>query len=335
MSPLYDFAGGGDGANPFGGVIRDSTGVVYGTTVNGGADDGGTVFQLRPSATRQVSAITPWTETILYSFHHGGSDGINPFGNPVFDNAGNLYGTTYAGGTTGNGMVYELTPSSGGEWTEAILHNFRGPDGAGPRGTMIFDSAGNLYGTTESGGTYGCGTVFEITPSGSGWNESVLYNFTGNGDGCRVWGGVILDQAGNLYGASPMTTIDPSSHGVVFELSPSAGGWGYTLLYTFTSGYIDVCSFGNGTGPVSSLTMDSSGALYGTTGGDGFYEAGNVFKLAPSNGSWVYTSMHDFDPYTDNSTAPCGGPVLDAAGNIYGTAAGQDLNTGTVWEVTP
>ncbi len=282
--------------------------------------------------------LAPWIENILYSFQYGGNDGLYPEGTLVFDQAGNLYGTTYEGGANNHGVVFELTPSNGG-WTESILYNFMGgSDGSVPHAGVVLDRAGNLYGTTELGGAYGCGTVYELSPAGSGWTESVLYSFMGNGDGCRPWAPVILDQAGNLYGATPMTSTDSKSNGVVFELSPSDGRWNYSLLYTFTSGYISECSAGNGTGPTGSLTMDSSGALYGTTQGGGFYEAGNVFKLTPSNGGWTYTSLHDFNnnyPSADG-VGVCGGPALDAIGNLYGTVfSGAGYGFGDVWEITP
>ncbi len=339
FTPLYVFgSSGNDGGVPYSGVIRDTSGVLYGTTFEGGSFGVGTIFKLQPSPTRPVSVLAPWKESILYSFQYGGSDGFYPEGSLVFDRAGNLYGTTNAGGANNHGVVFELTPSNGG-WTENILYNFMaGGDGSGPRAGVVFDSAGNLYGTTELGGAYSCGTVYELTPAGSGWTESVLYSFMGNGDGCRPWAGVILDQAGNLYGATPMTDTDPKSNGVVFELSPSAGQLNYSLLYTFTSGYIRECSEEYGTGPTGSLTMDSSGALYGTTQGNGFYEAGNVFKLTPSHGGWTYTSLHDFNnnyPAADG-VGVCGGPALDASGNLFGTVfSGAGYGFGDVWEITP
>jgi uncharacterized repeat protein (TIGR03803 family) len=338
FTPLYIFgSSGNDGGVPYGGVVRDASGVLYGTTVIGGSYGGGTVFKLQPSPSRPPSVLAPWMENILYSFQYGSSDGFFPEGNLVFDRAKNLYGTTYEGGT--GGVVFKLTPSNGG-WTESILYNFTGgSDGGVPHAGVVFDSAGNLYGTTELGGAYNCGTVYELTPAGSGWTESVLYSFMGNGDGCRPWAGLVFDQAGNLYGATPMTNTDSSSNGVVFELSPSGGGqWNYSLLYTFTSGYIKLCSEGHGTGPTGTLTMDSSGVLYGTTQGGGFYEAGNVFKLTPSHGGWAYTSLHDFNnnyPASDG-LGVCAGVTLDANGNLYGTVfSGAGTGNGDVWEITP
>ena len=165
FTPLYIFGSAGNDAGvPYGGVVRDSSGILYGTTVGGGSHGQGTVFKLQPSPTRPPSVLAPWIENILYSFQYGDNDGLNPFSRPVIDREGNLYGTTNAGGANNHGSVFELTPSNGG-WTESILYNFMGGgDGSGPRSGMVFDSAGNLYGTTELGGAYNCGTVYELTP---------------------------------------------------------------------------------------------------------------------------------------------------------------------------
>ncbi len=145
-------------------------------------------------------------ETVLYNFSANGTDGFLPWASLIFDRAGNLYGTTTWGGTYGYGTVFELTPNGSGGWTETVLYNFTfGTDGAIPYAGVIFDSAGNLYGTTFDGGTYGNGTVFELTPNGSGgWTETVLHSFSSGIDGANPYAGLILDRAGNLYG----TTLD-------------------------------------------------------------------------------------------------------------------------------
>ncbi|MGA2373738.1 MAG: choice-of-anchor tandem repeat GloVer-containing protein [Candidatus Korobacteraceae bacterium] len=181
--------------------------------------------------------------------------------------------------------------------------------------------------------------MFQLTPSGSSWVGTVLYSFMGTGDGCHPWAaGVILDQAGNLYGATAGTTADGGG-GVVFELSPGNAQWNYRSLYSFTtvpSGYGGQCSSGGPTtGPTSGLIMDSAGNLYGTTSGDGAYGWGNVFELTPSNGEWIYTSLYDFTGGSDGG-APCGAAALDARGNLYGTTmfGGQDSG-GVVWEIKP
>jgi uncharacterized repeat protein (TIGR03803 family) len=193
---------------------------------------------------------------------------------------------------------------------------------------VIFDQAGNLYGTANRGGTYGWGTVFQLVPSGSGWVENTLYDFTGQGsDGCNPGGGLIFDQSGNLYGATPW--CGAYGYGMVFELSPNGnGGWTETVLYSWPTAN----TYG---GPQASLTMDSVGNLYGTTTGDGTYDAGNVFKLTPYMKTWIYTDLHDFTGGS-NGGNPISNVVFDAQGNLFGTATSGGANGhGVVWKITP
>ena len=220
---------------------------------------------------------------MLYSFINNGTDGIVPDGGVIFDGAGNLYGTTFSGGTHSEGTVYELTPAGGGGWTEKVLHSFdqNGTDGAFPAAALIFDTAGNLYGTTAGGGTYSKGTVFELTPVGGGtWTEKVLYSFGNGTDGFSPYSGLVFDAAGNLYGTAYYGGT--YSRGTVFELSPGAGGtWTEKVLH----------SFGNGTDasqPFSGLTFDTAGNLYGTTEVGGAHTAGTVYELTPAGGgTWT------------------------------------------------
>ena len=180
FNPLYSFGVGPDGGIPTAPVVFGRDGALYSTTSYGGINGKGTVFNLRPQPRACSTALCPWSETVLYSFKGGANgDGSNPIG-LLFDHAGNIYGTTSGGGTYGGGTVYELT-SSGGGWTESVLHTLGGAgDGSLPyRSVMVFDNAGNLYGTTALGGASNYGTVFQLTPSGSGWTEKVIYNFTG------------------------------------------------------------------------------------------------------------------------------------------------------------
>ena len=219
VNPLYDFQGGTDGASPVAGVAFGPNGTLYGTTSAGGNGGNGTIFNLRPLASVCKAVFCPWTETVLYRFT-GGSDGgfgAFPFAYAdalVFDQAGNVYGTTPNGGAYGNGVVFKLT-QSGGSWTESVLWSFTGGvDGANPLSGVIFDSAGNLYGTTESGGTQGEGVVYELSPSESGWTQTTLYSF-GREDAPYPFGGVTLDAQGNLYG----TTGGFLSGGEAYELT--------------------------------------------------------------------------------------------------------------------
>ena len=260
-----------DGCYVTGGVILDTAGNLYGTTVYGGSYGYGTVFELTPTTGGG------WTEQVLHSFNLNGMDGVYPFAGLIFDGAGNLYGTTNDGGSYGYGTVFELTPTTGGGWTEQVLHSFTltGMDGGYPYAGLIFDTAGNLYGTTT--GTSGnAGTVFELTPTaGGGWTEQVLYTFcsqNGCTDGGDPFAGLIFDAAGNLYG----TTKYGGTYGggTAFELTPTAGGnWTEQVLH----------SFGNGTDgfwPYSgSLIFDPAGNLYGTTDAGGTYTWGTVFEI--------------------------------------------------------
>jgi uncharacterized repeat protein (TIGR03803 family) len=328
FTPLYSFRGGNDGAFPEARVIFGPDGSLYGTTSEGGGDSCsaygcGTVFNLRPPAHASPNVLGGWAETVLYRFS-GGTDGANPaFGDLIFDNAGSLYGTTLNGGVDW-GTVFQLTPSGSG-WTKSVLYTFSGgSDGAGPYAGLIFDNAGNLYGTTVVGGTYGAGTVFQLMPSGSGWTENVLYSFQGGDDGGLPIAGLIFDQSGNLYGA----TINGGTGGggTVFELTSSGGSWTYSLLYSFTGG--TQC------GPWGTLVMDRAGNLYGTTQCDGAYGQGSVFKLTPSDDTWMYTSLHDFAG--SDGGASLGNVIFDANGNLYGTAtSGGSHGYGVVWEITP
>ena len=271
-SILYTFTGGSDGGYPFqlGKLHLDSSGNLYGTTSQGGTYGFGTVFELSPS-------VGGWSETVLYSFT-GGSDGGNPNG-AVIAKGPNLYGVTFGGGATGNGTVFELKHSKG-IWKETVLYSFAGgTDSAFPEGGLVFDKAGNLYGTGTAGGTLGYGTVFELAPTKSGWNEEVLYNFAGGSDGAYPYAPLIFDKAGNLYGTTQGSwTGGAPGYGSVFELSPvHGGGWMETPLHSFTGG-------ADGANPYDALTFHGNN-LYGTTraggtGGAGTHQ-GVIFQITP------------------------------------------------------
>ncbi len=310
---LYSFTGSQDGSGPQARVIFGPSGDLYGTTTGGGPDGQGVVFALKAPPSFSISY--PWTEAMIYRFT-GGTDGSQPeTGDVAFDAAGNLYGTTAHGGdSSGDGVAYELTPSHG-SWSENDLNKF-GSAGIYPYSGMISDGAGNWYGTTTSGGA-GFGTVYELTPSGSGWQEKTLYTFQGLGDGGYPYGGLIFDHAGNLYGTT-------SYYGTVFKLTPPPlqGEWTKTPLYTFT---------GNA-GPNGSLIMDAAENLYGITAQNDPNTAGEVFKLTLAG---VYTDLYDFQA-GDDGAFPQGSVVMDANGNLYGTAEeGGTHGDGTVWQLTP
>ena len=223
-----------------------------------------------------VTSTSAATEKKLHNFIRNGTDGVIPFAGLIFDTAGNLYGTTALGGDHGDGTVFELTPLEGGGWTEKKLHNFykNGTDGFYPEAGLIFDAAGNLYGTTSWGGDHRAGTVFEMMPNGSGgWTEKVLYSFGNGTDGAYLYAGLIFDTAGNLYG----TTSGGGDYGggTVFELTPQeGGGWTEKKLHNFYYGT-------DGSGPFASLIFDAEGNLYGTTTYGGSHNGGTVFEITP------------------------------------------------------
>jgi uncharacterized repeat protein (TIGR03803 family) len=332
VKPLYSFQ---FVNSPEARVIFGPNGSLYGTTVRGGdgrcpGDEGcGTVFNLRPQPTFCPAVLCPWTITELYQFQ-GGLDGAAPLGDLLFDESGNIYGTT-SGSTNlmSNGTVYELSPS-GNSWTESVLYSFTEYN-AFPMAGVIPDGAGNLYGTVSGEGNT-AGAVYELTPSNGSWTPSVLYEFTGGNDGFFPFGGVIFDQSGNLYGST--SSGGSGNGGTVFELSPSNGRWTYALLYTFT-GSSDYC------GPSTSLAMDAAGNLYGTTTCDGTNGFGSIFELTPRpTPPWTYTSLHDFTGGSDGGYPYSN--VTMVGGNLYGTApvggpAGGcgGPGCGIVWEITP
>ncbi|HWY21469.1 MAG TPA: choice-of-anchor tandem repeat GloVer-containing protein [Candidatus Acidoferrum sp.] len=261
-------------------------------------------------------------ETILHSFNPKGGDGINPSACLILDAAGDLYGTTVSGGTYGRGTAFELIPKAGGGWTEKVLHSFipNGKDAVNPSAGLIFDSAGNLYGTAEGGGTYGHGAVFELIPRPrGGWAEKVLYSFFDSGiDGAVPAAGLILDSAGNLFGTTAFDTA--------FELTPTASGqWKETILHEFGIGT-------DGAEPYGGLVFDAAGNLYGTTFLGGAHNAGTVFELTPApGGGWTETVLYSFSLNAFSGGAyPMAGLVRDAAGNLYGTTN----NNSTVFELT-
>lgn len=375
---LYQFNGGADGSQPTGGVIIAKDGNLYGTTVDGGNSNCGTVFRLSPNSFAG--------ETILHSFTCEPGDGSMPRGSLVLDSSYNLYGITSAGGAFGHGSVFAMTPSSSG-WTEDLLYSFTGGnDGDYPNSTLVLDQSGNIYGVTSYGGSencggQGCGTVFELRRSTTGWTESVLYsfsdidgkqprslvlasagnlygvttnggqdgngtifllnfgpdgwtqqvvyNFTGSSDGIHPWGGLVLDSAGNLYGTTSGTffarCLEPAC-GTVFELERVGGNWSLRTLHTFKGP--------DGATPLSELTLDPTGNLFGTTFYGGAHDSGTVFELTPSSTHWTETPLHSF-PYgnLDDGMNPVSGLISDQAGNLFGTAQSGAFSDGAVFEI--
>lgn len=322
FAPLYTFMGNGDGRNPGATVTIGSNGILYGTASASYETGCGVIYDLRFPASAPRSVLAPWNETVLYTMDH--TNGCAIYSPVIFDQAGNLYGTASNGG--GVGSVYELTPSAG-TWTAKRLHEFLTSDGAFPGyGALIFDLAGNLYGTTSGGGSNGAGVVYELTPSNSGWTDTTLYSFLNGADGGYPEGGVIMAAAGNLYGAT--TSGGAGGGGTVYQLLPYGGLYAFNLLASLYSTH-------QSGGTWSSLTMDAAGNLYGTTLEGGSYQQGSVFKLTPAGDSWTFSTVHDFSCATDGCGV-YGSVSFDAAGNMYGTASGGGARGyGTVWEITP
>jgi uncharacterized repeat protein (TIGR03803 family) len=377
---LYSLKNNGkDGTAPYGSLIFDAAGNLYGTTQYGGAHGAGTAFELTPNGDKG------WTDKVLHNFDLNGTDGWDPVAALVFDTAGNLYGMTPYGGTYTHGTVFELSPKAGGGWTEKVLHDFEnGTDGDIPYDGLIIDASGNLYGTTPNGGAYGHGAVFELTPqagggwtlnvlhsfnriqgkdgvfpyagvifdslgnlygttvggyndwgtvfelmpeTGGGWTEKLVHNFfPTNQDGSLVYAGVVFDAEGNLYGA---TELGGAYHaGKVFELSPRAGGgWTEEVLHNFMLGT-------DGFYPQSSVTLDAEGNVYGTTPNGGAYGGGTVFELTLGSDGWTEKILHSFNDDGKDGYGPQSSLILDAAGNLYGTTGGGGAQGGgTVFEI--
>ena len=266
---LHNFQG-PDGSSPASGdLIWDQQGNMYGTTAFGGANGKGAVFEMMRSG-------DGWTEAPIYSFAGGNGDGGFPRSGVIFDNNGNLFGTTNGSIPThdGYGTVYELKYTPGTGWAETVLYNFQnGADGYKPWPSLIFDSAGNLYGAAADGGSGGGGTIFELSPSGNSWTFKLIYSFSGNtGDGCGPRQPLASDAAGNLYGT---TFCDGPNHfGSVFKLTNTGNGWTYISLHDFSGG-------ADGKWPSSNVTFDSDGTLYGTAEGGGTQDGGTIWMIKP------------------------------------------------------
>ena len=315
------------------------------------------------------------TETTLYDFG-GGSDGANPRAGLTSDGKGNFYGTTEFGtayGTSGDGTVFELSPNSTAGWNHTVLYSFcsvNSPyyceDGANPFEYVIFDKVGNLYGTAYTGGEYGYGVVFELSPGETGWTETVLHSFDGMpDDGAYPVTGLTMDQAGNLYGTNDagVFELSPSGDGwteqviyaennssfagltidaegrifgatvwKIFKLSPiRGGGWNATTIYTFRA----QDALKHGVNPQGTIVLDNTGNLYGTTFQGGAESYGTVYKVSrDKKGKWTEKILHSFRGGHDGSF-PVAGIVFDSAGNIYGTTlTGGRYGDGAVYEAS-
>jgi hypothetical protein len=323
---LYAFTGGSDGAFPRGGLIFDSAGNLYGTTLWGGdlnntfCVDGtglslgcGVAFELSPPA-RPGQA---WTEAVLHAFELGGTDGAYPDSSLVLDGSGNFFGTAESGNLVSNGgVVFELSPAVGGTWTESILYSFTcGSDGCVPSGPLSFDRYGNLYGTTSQGGENNYGAVFQLVPPvGSGqWVENSLLTFDGS-NGANPYGGVLLDPSGDLFGTTMNGGVQKD--GLAFELVPPQSGdvWTEVILRSF---------IGGGNAHPFGFVEDASGDLYGTTEGTYADTCGEIFKLSHSAGEWNQTVLHSFNGKHFSQGCTPRAPLVNGKWEaLYGTTSG-------------
>jgi len=313
--------------------------VLYGTTAVGGVSGLGTVFSLEPP----VLSGAPWVEQILYNFVGPvgpGGDGAGLFGKLVMADSGALYGTTQSGGTYGLGTVFSLVPPTarGNSWSESVLWSFGGEgDGSNPLSGLV-GSAGKLYGTTALGGASNYGTVFSLVPPtapGGAWTEAVLHSFAGGNDGANPeYGSLVVGARGGLFG----TTLNGGQYakGTVFSLAPPTapgGAWTENVIFSFL--------YRSGDLPDGGLALDKAGNLYGATsfGGDGDQSLGTVFQLAPPvspQSEWKFNELYSFTART--GIAPMTGVTLDPARKvIYGTTSGYyyiNQNGGTVFSLT-
>ncbi|HUK73987.1 MAG TPA: choice-of-anchor tandem repeat GloVer-containing protein [Candidatus Bathyarchaeia archaeon] len=360
FSVIHNFTNGPDGGAPYTGLTIDRAGNLYGTTASGGGggcqNGCGIVFKLAQRG-------SGWVLTPLYKFQ--GEDGARPCSRITIGSDGTLYGTTSEGGGTqcpagagcypngngGCGTVFNLAPpahASGsilGNWNETVLYRFTGEsDGAYPQGDIAFDADGNLDGVTTEGGNFGqdcgtqlgdgCGTVYQLTRSGSGWTENVVHSFQPMNDGAGPVGGVVLDAAGSIYATTAGSSFGDSGiscGGAAIQFTQSGGSWQSNFLHLFGQ-QLDGCE------PRGGMIFDPSGNLYGATpwveeGGP--VGSGEVYELSdsPSNG-WQYSILFEFPD--DGYGGPFSTLIRDSAGNLYGTTYGYGLHRyGEVFKLVP
>ena len=337
ITVLHTFTGGNDGSYPDGNVVADAAGNLYGTTQIGGLYSAGTIFKLVPASDGT------WEFSVLYAFT-GGEDGGNPLGSLVFDAAGNAYSTASSGGTNGLGVVFELIPpadpTQGKEWTEKVLYSFQGgSDGAVPFGNVVFDTTGDLYGTTSIGGmthigcppVKGCGTIYELAPTHSGpWKERIIHRFRDAfTEGATPRAGLVFDANGNLYG----TTYQGGNNdvcggdgcGTVFELTPGAGeSWKFQNLIDF--------NVTDGALPMGGVTVSPDGSLIGSTSFGGTENDGTIFVFKQESGVWKFATIYNFDIF--DGLQPAGNLAVDKDGNIYGATYEGGVNDwGTIFRL--
>lgn len=323
-----------DGAQP-GGLTAASSGNLYGVTFQGGANTFGTIFQLK----RDAKGV--YSESVFYDFcaKANCTDGALPNGNLILDRAGNLYGVASEGGVNDRGAVFELVARHGA-WKLKTLYNFcaqsdctdgkfplAGLTYAGAAKGQLYDGVSPLFGTTSSGGMGDSaeGVAYELKPGKHGWSEQVLYSFCTEqscSDGMSPQAPLVLDDSGNLFGTTPWG--GDTGQGTVFEISPSGRGWSHAMLHSFCAK--ENCS--DGAVPLGGLAIDSGGTLYGFANGGGIVcvdtdhgPCGVIYAIAPGGPVLQYKVLYTFGEggRADDGANPSGSPILDAAGNLFGT----------------
>ena len=341
---VYQFQGGSDGSTPYAAVVAGNGGVLYGTTTAGGASDLGTVFRLTPRIVKRP--IGPeYDESVLYSFK-GGTDGAHPSGQLVIGSDGSLYGTTPLGGKAGYGSVFKLSPKRSGGYSEEVLHAFGGRtarDGASPAASLYLEAqTGSLLGVTSEGGHYGSGTVYKVAKTAGGYRERLLYEFQGDLDGGAPAGTLLRGKDGTFFGVTQVGglggCIGGKIHrgcGTVYQLTPSAGAFTKTIIYSFQGGV-------DGATPENIGTHQGDG-IFGITqaGGSvsncGLAGCGVVFRLLDKPSGWSESTVWLFGNGYDG-TNPSGNIVVDASATTYGTLSGGGGNgcgCGMVFLVIP
>jgi uncharacterized repeat protein (TIGR03803 family) len=305
-------------------------GHLYSTATRDGGK-AGSVFSAIPPVTVCKLANCGWKQNVVHAFQNIPDGAIPGYGDVIWDQQGNMYGTTMQGGQNNGGTVWELTPS-GNSWTESILYNFTGTDtGYFPYAGVVLDSNGTLLGTTFVGGSGpngGVGIVYQLKYAvGVGWQETIIHNFQDADDGGYPVAGLVADGAGNFYGAT--TDGGSDSGGTIYELSPAGDSYAFSVVY----------SLSGVRGPYADLSLDDAGNLYGTTVADGAHNEGSVFKLTKTVNGWVYTSLYDFTGGPDGAQ-PISNVSIDTDGTLYGTASvggSSECNggCGTVWMIKP
>lgn len=318
---------------PYGGLLMDHAGNLFGADSAGGTGNWGAIFELSPNSKGG------WNYTEIYDCGKTNDCSV-PVGSLVMDQGGDLYGVTYFGN------VFEIMPSGSGVWTARVIHTFGGgSDGSAPS-PLILDAAGNLYGVNATGGQDNLGYVFELTSSIGGWSLVHLHDFTGS-DGAGTTNtaggqvaGLVWDTVGNLYGTTGLGGANSACQGgcgLIFELKNESGTWTETVLHSFGES--------DGANPDAQLTIDSAGNLYGTTTSGGTKGLGVVFKLTQSSGNWTAKVLHNFTGTHLDGAYPNTPLIMDSAGNLYGAteSGGGDLQScqvmndfgcGTVFELS-